>query len=134
MHAFQQASAVLSFTSSNLNLTMTSSNSESEPIRKSKHNIVMVLSNRLSQFFDLMLMHWQGTMTFGKESTPGARVHDLKDITAMLDIFQAHGHSEVSFIISSRLRLTFARLIRRESTPTGRAKNTSERSTGKNAA
>lgn len=25
----------------------------------------------------------------------GARVHDLKDVEAILDVFQAHGHSEV---------------------------------------
>ena len=28
-------------------------------------------------------------------STTGARVHDLKDVEAILDIFQAHGHYEV---------------------------------------
>ena len=28
-------------------------------------------------------------------ATPGARVHDLKDVEAILDIFQAHGHYEV---------------------------------------
>lgn len=34
-------------------------------------------------------------MTFGGEGLDGARVHDLKDVEAILDVFQAHGHSEV---------------------------------------
>ncbi len=56
----------------------------------------------------------QGAMTFGEEgkeggrtqhrayvlqcltSITGARVTNLKDLAAILDIFQAHGHSEVS--------------------------------------
>lgn len=47
-------------------------------------------------------------MTFGKEFTEGARVHDLKDVEAMLDVFQAHGHSEVSsFYSCNGVRLTF---------------------------
>ncbi|KAI0826485.1 Aldo/keto reductase [Trametes gibbosa] len=36
-----------------------------------------------------------GAMTFGEEGTEGARVYDLKDVEAILDIFQAHGHYEV---------------------------------------
>lgn len=36
-----------------------------------------------------------GTMTFGEEGTEGARVHDVKEIEAILDIFQAHGHDEI---------------------------------------
>ena len=35
-------------------------------------------------------------MTFGEEGKEGARVHDLKDVEAILDIFQAHGHKEAS--------------------------------------
>jgi aflatoxin B1 aldehyde reductase len=42
------------------------------------------------------LIFLQGAMTFGEEGKEGARVHDVKDIEAILDIFQAHGHSEVS--------------------------------------
>ena len=34
-------------------------------------------------------------MTFGEAGKEGARVHDLKDVEAILDIFQAHGHYEV---------------------------------------
>ncbi|KAG6919991.1 hypothetical protein DXG01_013340 [Tephrocybe rancida] len=34
-------------------------------------------------------------MTFGAEGTSGARVHDIKDIEAILDAFRAHGHTEV---------------------------------------
>lgn len=34
-------------------------------------------------------------MTFGESGKDGARVHDLKDVAAILDVFQAHGHTEV---------------------------------------
>jgi aflatoxin B1 aldehyde reductase len=34
-------------------------------------------------------------MTFGKEGTGGARIHDKETAKAILDEFQAHGHSEV---------------------------------------
>lgn len=34
-------------------------------------------------------------MTFGESGKDSARVHDLKDVAAILDVFQAHGHSEV---------------------------------------
>ncbi|KAI0655683.1 Aldo/keto reductase [Cubamyces menziesii] len=36
-----------------------------------------------------------GAMTFGEEGKEGARVHDLKDVEAILDVFQAHGHYEI---------------------------------------
>ncbi|KAF8585472.1 Aldo/keto reductase [Ramaria rubella] len=36
-----------------------------------------------------------GAMTFGESGKEGARVHDLKGVTAILDIFQKHGHKEV---------------------------------------
>ncbi|KAF9500383.1 Aldo/keto reductase [Pleurotus eryngii] len=36
-----------------------------------------------------------GAMTFGAEGQEGARVHDIKDVEAILDAFQAHGHTEV---------------------------------------
>ncbi|TBU24880.1 Aldo/keto reductase [Dichomitus squalens] len=36
-----------------------------------------------------------GAMTFGEEGKDGARVHDLNDVKAILDIFQKHGHYEV---------------------------------------
>ena len=29
----------------------------------------------------------------------GARVHDLKDVEAILDVFQAHGHYEVRMCV-----------------------------------
>ena len=35
-------------------------------------------------------------MTFGEAGKDGARVHDLKDVEAILDVFQAHGHKEVN--------------------------------------
>jgi len=34
-------------------------------------------------------------MTFGEPGKEGARVHDLEDVKAILDIFQAHGHTDV---------------------------------------
>ncbi|EKM52793.1 uncharacterized protein PHACADRAFT_261422 [Phanerochaete carnosa HHB-10118-sp] len=49
----------------------------SRPVQKSALNIVM------------------GCMTFGAKGTEGARVHDVKDIEAILDVFQAHGHYEL---------------------------------------
>ncbi|KAF8573617.1 Aldo/keto reductase [Ramaria rubella] len=36
-----------------------------------------------------------GAMTLGAQGTEQARVHDLKDASAILDIFQRHGHTEV---------------------------------------
>ncbi|OCH85014.1 Aldo/keto reductase [Obba rivulosa] len=36
-----------------------------------------------------------GAMTFGEPGKEGARVHDLKDVEAILDVFQAHGHDEI---------------------------------------
>ncbi|PSR78952.1 hypothetical protein PHLCEN_2v7256, partial [Hermanssonia centrifuga] len=36
-----------------------------------------------------------GCMTFGAEGKEGARVHTLKEVEAILDVFQAHGHSEL---------------------------------------
>ncbi|KAH9925634.1 Aldo/keto reductase [Epithele typhae] len=36
-----------------------------------------------------------GAMTFGEVGKEGARVHDLKDVEEILDVFQAHGHYEI---------------------------------------
>ncbi|KAF8512320.1 Aldo/keto reductase [Gautieria morchelliformis] len=36
-----------------------------------------------------------GAMTFGAPGKDGARVHTLKDVNAILDVFQRHGHVEV---------------------------------------
>lgn len=36
-------------------------------------------------------------MTFGEPGTEGSRVHDLKDVEAILDVFQKHGHDEVRY-------------------------------------
>lgn len=38
----------------------------------------------------------QGAMTFGEEGTECARIHDLKDVEKILDVFQARDHMEVS--------------------------------------
>ncbi|TFK46415.1 Aldo/keto reductase [Heliocybe sulcata] len=47
------------------------------PAQKSALNIVM------------------GAMTFGEAGKEQARVHDIKDVAAILDVFQSHGHYEV---------------------------------------
>ncbi|KAF8906057.1 Aldo/keto reductase [Gymnopilus junonius] len=36
-----------------------------------------------------------GAMTFGEPGKEGARVHDIKDVEAILDAFRAHGHTEI---------------------------------------
>jgi len=36
-----------------------------------------------------------GAMTFGDVGKEGARVHDLKDVEAILDVFRSHGHTEI---------------------------------------
>ncbi|TFY75656.1 hypothetical protein EWM64_g8357 [Hericium alpestre] len=36
-----------------------------------------------------------GAMTFGAPGQEGARVHDLKDVEAILDVFRSHGHTEI---------------------------------------
>lgn len=39
-------------------------------------------------------------MTFGKEGAEQVRVSDIKQVEAILDVFQRHGHTEVSFFTS----------------------------------
>ncbi|PPQ66858.1 hypothetical protein CVT26_009637 [Gymnopilus dilepis] len=36
-----------------------------------------------------------GAMTFGEAGKDGARVHDIKDVEAILEAFRAHGHTEI---------------------------------------
>lgn len=36
-----------------------------------------------------------GAASFGEAGQEGTRFHDLKDVEAVLDVFQAHGHSEI---------------------------------------
>jgi len=36
-----------------------------------------------------------GAMTFGEPGKEGARVHDISDVEAILDIFRSHGHTEI---------------------------------------
>ena len=67
-----------------------------------------------------------------------ARVTDLKEVEAILDIFQAHGHYEVRVFINFILRfkeliVDSARSTRRAYTPTARARSTSARSIGRSA-
>jgi hypothetical protein len=35
-------------------------------------------------------------MTFGEEGKEQARVHDIETVKKILDVFQSHGHNEVS--------------------------------------
>ena len=68
-----------------------------------------------------------------------ARVTDLKEVEAILDIFQAHGHYEVRVFINfiilrfKGLIVDTTRSTRRAYTPTVRARSTSARLTGRNA-
>ena len=54
-------------------------------------------------------------MTFGEKGKEGSRVHDLKEVEAILDVFQRHGHSEVGstpcFKILEPLRLPVLSLL-----------------------
>ncbi|KAK7464114.1 hypothetical protein VKT23_006278 [Stygiomarasmius scandens] len=36
-----------------------------------------------------------GAMTFGFEGKPGVRVHDVKQVEQIIDVFRAHGHEEI---------------------------------------
>ncbi|KAI9643702.1 hypothetical protein NHQ30_008325 [Ciborinia camelliae] len=36
-----------------------------------------------------------GAMTFGKPGVMQTRVHDIKDVSAMISLFQSHGHNEI---------------------------------------
>lgn len=66
--------------------------------QKSPLNIVMVSPTVLQETNLSDLTSIQGAMTFGEAGKQGARVHDLKDVEAILDVFQAHGHYEVSWM------------------------------------
>ncbi len=46
-------------------------------------------------------------MTFGAAGKEGARVHEIKDIEAILDVFQAHGHKEVSHCFEPRNQIVY---------------------------
>jgi hypothetical protein len=75
-------------------------------------------------------------MTFGEEGEEGARVHNLQDIEAILDIFQAHGHDEVSELLDPVLTALWVayvrtRLMQPERIAGVHARNMSVKSTGK---
>lgn len=83
-------------------------------------------------------MRDQGAMTFGEPGKDGARVHDLKDVEAILDVFQAHGHNEVSLINSAFLHCPqedripiLIRLTRLAAIPAEPVKNIWERLIGR---
>ena len=44
-------------------------------------------------------------MTFGEARAEQARVHDLEDVKKILDVFQAHGHTEVGVTRDRHLRI-----------------------------
>ncbi|THU91383.1 Aldo/keto reductase [Dendrothele bispora CBS 962.96] len=50
-------------------------------------------SNNLEQKSALKVV--LGAMTFGFEGKPGIRVHNLKQLEQIIDVFRAHGHAEV---------------------------------------
>lgn len=73
-------------------------------------------------------------MTFGAVGKEGTRVHDIKDIEAILDVFQAHGHKEVSYKASkggSGLSIIDVRSTPLAATVVERVKSISERSIGR---
>lgn len=54
---------------------------------------------QISLFYSLKSLNKgdeQGAMTFGEAGKEGARVSNLEDVAAILDVFQKHGHTEVS--------------------------------------
>ncbi|THH08200.1 hypothetical protein EW145_g2860 [Phellinidium pouzarii] len=64
--------------------------------QRSPLNIVMVnFSSALSFELFSHVLYGKGAMTFGEAGKAGARVHNLKDVEAILDVFQAHGHYEI---------------------------------------
>ena len=44
-------------------------------------------------------------MTFGEARAEQARVHDLEDVKKILDVFQAHGHTEVGVTRDRHLKV-----------------------------
>lgn len=64
--------------------------------RRSVLKVVMVRTSMLSYLYASLTLLVQGAMTFGEAGQEGARVHDLKDVEAILDVFISHGHTEVS--------------------------------------
>ena len=50
-------------------------------------------------------------MTFGEARAEQARVHDLEDVKKILDVFQAHGHTEVGVTRNIHLRISENQLI-----------------------
>lgn len=70
-------------------------------------------------------------MTFGEEGKEGARVHNLKDVEAILDAFVSHGHTEVDMLQIPILSIVYGpiKYLPHRSTPlehtaAGQAKST----------
>ena len=77
--------------------------------QKSALNIVMVRIHFLLKANSALTLNAKGAMTFGEAGKEGARVHDLKDVEAILDVFQKHGHYEVNplhYIMDNKENLT----------------------------
>ena len=68
-------------------------------------------------------------MTFGEEGKEGARVHDLKDVAAILDVFQKYGYNEVHLHIFSSLT-SFSELLLKVDTAYSYTGTTSEKYLG----
>ncbi|OBZ74930.1 Aflatoxin B1 aldehyde reductase member 3 [Grifola frondosa] len=63
---------------------------QTSPVSLSHPVSAMTSANQKSELNIVM-----GAMTFGAPGQEGARVNDLKDVEAILDVFQAHGHYEI---------------------------------------
>ena len=91
---------------------------------------------------DLLRCTRNGAYMIFTDTVPGARVSDLKDVSAILDVFQKHGHSEVRTqhaqtlfsTTKSSTAPTFHRSTPPSCTPKGQARSTWVRSAGRNAA
>lgn len=76
----------------NLSVTYNHVGQRAEECTEYCHGIPYIL---LALIFKPDSLEFQGAMTFGAPGTDGARVHDIKDVEAILDVFRSHGHTEV---------------------------------------
>jgi aflatoxin B1 aldehyde reductase len=98
--------------------------------QKSALNIVMVSSPTGGLMTDRLINIRQGAMTFGEAGKEGARVHDLKDVEAILDVFRSHGHTEVG-VFDTEPRVNFIYISSQIDTARVYCSGTSEEYLGK---
>lgn len=70
-------------------------------------------------------------MTFGEPGKEGARVHDIQDAEAILNVFRSHGHTEVFNTIIDRFGTAFQYFIWKIDTARVYSGGTSEEYLGK---